>query len=765
MSWFSAKAFAQIAPVADRAASSDNSAIAEEISAPGLHIGLSRQGHILEAKLGPEQVPVPLRMCTNLQNCTPEPGGSHRKLEGGGAEFIRRWTRPGTGERCRVTERLVPTATSIRWEIEVLGEGEPWSTGIETQLAWLDGRGARLWTAWSQPAENLTHWADPLTFAGFSNRTLKYGTGFAVPMVTAGNPARNLALSVVQSPEDMLLDMDLKTTELGDAILTRFNHRISKTTPVRFAVDLVAHPADWRAGLGWMTSRYPRFFEPENPHAYELDGCGAYSGYHGKLDVQALADMGYSALWNASFDWPYEGIHIPLVDENVEWTSWYQKKTTIAQMREFAKQTKAQGFNLFQYFNINEAGNFVQDTAPPRKAIHDADLWRDPNDFVHYQMSDAVLRDEKGKITHAGWFDNVALDPGEPVWRDYLLKMAEHMVAMLPESDGICIDRLDWLTAYNTYRDDGVTWKDGKPARSFVVTWNQTLARLAPIFHQAGKYVFANCITRRVDVFEHTDGFFTEFGDSPDVLNVVGVIGSQCPVTVWTYNIDSLRPDPDAFFQQRLHLGVFPMVPYPDADHSIAPDPWVDAQYLDYGRMLNAIRGKRWVLRANAVSCAGEKAKVNLFDIPGGLALPITFGSEDSVDVSFEAPPEVSANHCVVQALYLGEKEWSTLDKPVASGKRLQLRIPLKRGCALVRAVYVWIDPEVAAFKSSGEMGIHCTLPDAVIRYTLDGSDPGMNSATYNGPIKVNETAKLKAAIFVSGKQVGRTLFRQIHMV
>ena len=33
----------------------------------------------------------------------------------------------------------------------------------------------------------------------------------------------------------------------------------------------------------------------------------------------------------------------------------------------------------------------------------------------------------------------------------------------MPDSDGICIDRVDWLRLYNRQADDGVTWIDGKP--------------------------------------------------------------------------------------------------------------------------------------------------------------------------------------------------------------------------------------------------------------------------------------------------------------
>jgi nicotinamidase-related amidase len=47
-------------------------------------------------------------------------------------------------------------------------------------------------------------------------------------------------------------------------------------------------------------------------------------------------------------------------------------------------------------------------------------------------------------------------------------------------------------------------------------------------------------------------------------------------------------------------------------------------------------------------------------------------------------------------------------------------------------------------------------VPSAELRYTLDNSDPTPASALYSQPIKVNESATLKAAGFKDGKQVTR---------
>ena len=51
----------------------------------------------------------------------------------------------------------------------------------------------------------------------------------------------------------------------------------------KFATGLVAHEADSRGGLAWMTRRYAEFFHPPNPRAHEIAGLGAYSDWEGDL--------------------------------------------------------------------------------------------------------------------------------------------------------------------------------------------------------------------------------------------------------------------------------------------------------------------------------------------------------------------------------------------------------------------------------------------------------------------------------------------------
>ena len=49
---------------------------------------------------------------------------------------------------------------------------------------------------------------------------------------------------------------------------------------------------------------------------------------------------------------------------------------------------------------------------------------------------------------------------------------------------------------------------------------------------------------------------------------------------------------------------------------------------MDYGPLLDAMRGKRWVLAARCVNAVTPGLGVNLFEALGGYALPVTFGGK-----------------------------------------------------------------------------------------------------------------------------------------
>ncbi|MBN1343678.1 MAG: NPCBM/NEW2 domain-containing protein [Phycisphaerae bacterium] len=740
---------------------------AHVIRTRGLTLYLSSKGTVSRAMLGQRQLPMPLSAETLLAGTQISGDVAAKPFGKGGVEFRKELVNDKEKRRCRLVERFIPAERSVRWEIEVHGSGEPWSTAIETRLSWPDVTGASFWTAWGDnrpDAPKGSHsWTDPLVPVPFQDRTLIYGSdhfshpqAVSIPIAVVMDEARDAGLSLVLSPEDLILDMRLNTTRQGDIVFSRTRHRIAPDRPVRFAMDLVAHPADWRAALAWMVWRYRKFFDPPNPLAGQIAGCAAYSSHSERFDPEKLMRMAFRVNWKASFDFPYMGMFLPPVTSDTqEWIDFKGKPTSINHMRDHSRKMREMGFYVLNYFNVTEFGAGIKLTPPPREAKTDADLWKHANDFLYQVLRDAILPGPNGKPIHS-WRYCVVMDPGEGAYQRFLLEQAQRHIDKLPESTGICIDRLDWTRRYNSRRDDGVSWVDGKPSRSLVTSWHDIMGKLGPMMHKAGKVIYCNPHYRRLDLLRHLDGVYDEFGQMGHSLNLCALLCLRKPVMEWTILVDELQSDPDAYFQRHLHMGAFLTAPVPGNDHTILPVPWVDKHYFDYGPLLDALRGKRWVLQPHVVRVQDNKAKANLFEVPAGYVLAVTFGGkETSASVQLHDLPSLPGQKGFrIEVIHPGHETWAPLEAKQEPGL-LTLDVPLCRGCAMVRLSHTWITPYRRYFTSPIRMAMGTRIGAGRIRCTLDGTDPTAESPLYNDQTTLEATTLVKAAVFVDGKRVG----------
>ena len=645
-----------------------------------------------------------------------------------------------------LVEQFKPTATSIRWEIEIKDAGEPWSTPIQTRLQYPVTGDTRLWAAWADPRREIAgkmnrdemisagivpdvkesgDWADPLVPLPLGNAKFWYGappyrydkTGipycphvvnkgpryggeqvFCIPMATLVEAGQDAGLSLVLSPEDLLLDMSLDTEENGTVIFSRFNHRLGSGKPVRFAMDLVPHAADWRPALGWMTQRYGKFFDPPNPIAHQIAGTGAYSTKWADFDADKMKAMAFMVNWKASFDFPYMGMFLPPVKTNdTKWQRFGGSTVDINALREYSRKMQDMGFHVLNYFNVTEFGAEVKHPAPKAKDLSDAQMWKDCNTFLYTKLAKAILLTPEGEKPHKGYYGQtrpglpywtwgraVAMDPGEPVYQEYLLEQARRHIEKLPDTSGFCIDRMDWLRLYNHDRDDGVSWFGDQAVRSLHYSWHDLMSKLGPLVHGADKVLYCNNHVKRVEHLRHFDGIFDEFTYSGMPLNTSALLGVRKPVLGWTSKEVQLKPDPDAFFQKYLYLGVFPMCPFPGNDHSLRPSAWVDKQYLDYGPLMILMRGKKWVLEPHVIRVPDANAKANIFEVPDGYIIPVVYaGSAKNVEVVLRSM-RLFSEKFVIHAIHPGAGEPS-LVKSVRNRGSLTLDVPVKRGCAMVQ--------------------------------------------------------------------------------
>ena len=663
---------------------------AQQIKTDGISISVDATGNIVSARVKGRDWP--LTGGTSLVGCNTV-GQTKLKKSGRTISFVRSVT-DSQGHQAIVTDRFTPTRDSIRWEVEIKSESSPWSTAIQTSLNYPATEKTRFWTAWSDPEHRNDGWRDPLVLHSLTNTTWPYsnltgggpekGDYICLPLLTLAEPDNDCGVSLVLSPEDLNLDLRLKTTAGGAIQFSRSKLRLGNGKTVRLAMDLTAHEADWRGGLRWLVARYPLFFNPPNPHVDEMAGCGAYSGDENPIDVAKFKQMAFRINWKLSDDFPYMGMFIPPVTNVDErWQRSGDEKapankpatTSCRQLNDYAHYMRTNGFYVLNYFNVTEFGKNM--AKPAVRKAGDPELWKDPRAFLEDQLPGAILIPGAATCYNAS-----VVDAGDPVYQKFILEQAGRHNRLIPDAAGICIDRLDWLAQYNPKGDDGVSWVNGKPSRALYTSWQSLMDKLGPLMHRADKVIFINPINSKLDWLRQVDGIYTEFGQSGQSLNTSALMCLRKPVLAWTYNETLKQPNPDAFMQRHLYLGCFPTAPYPWNNHCINPEKEADQLYLDYGPLLNTLRGKKWVLAPHCVDTTTPEVKVNLFAVPGGYVLPVTFGgSNETTTVTVRNVPGLKKANC--QAWQPGNES----AQPVAAHFKedaLEMTVPLKRGCAMV---------------------------------------------------------------------------------
>jgi hypothetical protein len=538
-----------------------------------------------------------------------------------------------------------------------------------------------------------------------------YRAAFCIPLATVAEEEHGAALSVALSPEDVLLDMTMETSAAGGVKFSRLFRRLSGQSPVNFALDLVAHEADWRGGLCWMTERYPEYFHPPLSSADELGGTGAYSSYEGDLDAEKYKRMAFTVNWKASFDFPYQGMFMPPVPDGEEWprrTPYSESpgfflgmNNSVPQMAAYSRKMRQAGFYVLNYFDAAEFGEgIIYPGQPFRRSPTDPDFWKDPNDFLYGHLAEALvlhsekeplaLRADTGNqrepgVVRNGW--GVHVDCGEPSYQQHLLEQAKKLIQKIPDSSGMCIDRIDYFRLYNFRRDDGVTWYDG-PARALLTSWKDFSEKLGALQHQAGQALFINNHVKRLDTLRQVDGLFDEHGSLGPSKNLTAMLGMFKPVIAWVREEDKFKPDPDTFMQRFLYLGLFPMAPFPQNDHSILPGDKAEKVYTEYGPLLEAMRGRKWVLLPQVIQVERGSAKANLFRVPKGYLFPVVLGgSAASATVTLRDLPEFAGGKPLrCEVIHPEETEWKECASTL-NGSALRVKVPLRRGCAMVRLI------------------------------------------------------------------------------
>jgi len=209
------------------------------------------------------------------------------------------------------------------------------------------------------------------------------------------------------------------------------------------------------------------------------------------------------------------------------------------------------------------------------------------------------------------------------------------------------------------------------------------MAEMEPVFHIAHKVIFGNPMIRRPDLTRFLEGFYDEHGDFGFSINTTSFLALRKPATMWAREEKDLKPDPDAFMQKRLYMGVFLTAPVPGNDHCLLPSPWVERQYLDYGPLFNALRGRKWVLAPHVIRAEG-RFLANVFEVPSGYVVVVGLaGPKRSVPVTLRNLP-ISGYRA--EAVVPGGETWKSI--PIRlSRNHARIIVPVRRGGAVVRLI------------------------------------------------------------------------------
>jgi len=72
-----------------------------------------------------------------------------------------------------------------------------------------------------------------------------------------------------------------------------------------------------------------------------------------------------------------------------------------------------------------------------------------------------------------------------------------------------------------------------------------------------------------------------------------------------------------------------------------------------------------------------------------------------------------------------------------------------------------YVEQDLYLFLDEVECSIGCSTKGAEIRYTIDGTEPGVNSPLYTVPFKINKNTQIKARGFKEGYQPGQVMLVQ----
>jgi hypothetical protein len=136
----------------------------------------------------------PVLVSSGLEGCQVTGEAALKEIPGNGIECVRFFKSPENGASGVLTERFLHRKDYIHCEIEIKGNGKPWTTAIKTNIGYDAEQSSGFWTAWADPQPGKVissykefydcklsfseNWSDPLQPQPFRDDTLFYGAPY-----------------------------------------------------------------------------------------------------------------------------------------------------------------------------------------------------------------------------------------------------------------------------------------------------------------------------------------------------------------------------------------------------------------------------------------------------------------------------------------------------------------------------------------------------------------------------------------------------------
>lgn len=362
-----------------------------------------------------------------------------------------------------------------------------------------------------------------------------------------------------------------------------------------------SHPARWRPALGWVYSKYRKYFDAD-PSFYKWDGV--YGSGHPFLKdslTHEELEKDYTAMHAAGVRWeelhghfPRYGLMIPPPGVKT-WAchSHPSPGTTLsrAKIEAHCKLARENGVGTFLYYNVTES----------------------EHEYARKNFSSSIAHAESGKPIGAfraqEYPDARACllmnsDPSSPFGR-HMIQQAKAMVEAYPDAAGFFWDVFGRSYMFDFAHDDGIAMVNNKPVYYPEFMYQRLMREhIRPLLRSKGMLITVNKPTTVVSC-EGVDGVMARESapevENPPWITAQSFLGLNRHVMIISR---SREHDPEMGFLQCLRYGMFYLYAGPMPDEK--PEDMAEVQAREalarkYHPFIDLLRGKKWIFHPRAL--------------------------------------------------------------------------------------------------------------------------------------------------------------------